>query len=1074
MAELSTDRKGAPATDRSTNNVYSIAPGLPFLRTLAEAILDGEFGEADLQANPLAFSDSIIFLPTRRAARSLGVELLEAANRKFHSRAVILPRIRTIGDLDEEENFLGLGAENAAGDFDVLGQLPDSLKVIDPIERQLILARFTQKWAQSMSPEVSRLLEPEQIALPSSAGDALHMANELARFMDQIETEEADWQSIKAITGEDSFSGWWQLTLEFLHIIMEQWPQFLAAGNMINPAAFRNQVIDFRIKELQRQGGNGFVLAAGTTGSIPATARLLAAIKNLPNGSIILPGLDKDLPDNIIKRFIDTDEMSDEGVISTHPQFGLVRLLSKLKTCHAEVTPLGAQAEQFTLRDEIINTVLLPAEDSQLWMDLRKQYHEDAITQAFENVSLIEATSEYQEALAVALVLREALDDPQKTAALVTPDRKLARRVSSELERFNIQIDDSAGEALLISKPASFLRHILRSVFTGDDPVSLSSFLKSDLLVLGKERGSSKSLQELLELLLVRDAISLPNLKDLASATAKRRTEIETTTYSPKQLRNLDDEDWIEIELATKTISETLTPLIALSTASGEINPSELMNALRSCAVKLSSDANRVSHLFDDVGGPELSSLLDKHCEDRNTGFTFKPQEAPSVFDALVAGNRTRKVGRTRARLHIYGALEARLQHSDVLILGGLNEGIWPQSPNDDPYLNRPMRSELQLPLPERRIGLAAHDFSQFSGARQVYYTRSKRTDDTPAIASRWLQRLKTFLGANQIEVLSNRGTYYLDLAKQIDQARHPEPPLKRPAPKPPVSTRPKRLSITEIETWIRDPYAIYAKHILKLRKLPPLIREADPALRGTIYHNTLASFITCWPGPIDDQAKAKLSEIADREFSSHNLPAEIKAVWRPRFDAVGEGFLNWQKERWEKIRSSHCEIDLASEIEATGFFLHGRADRIDELKDGSLAIIDYKTGNTPSVKQAKTLSPQLSLEAALAARGKADSISKAPISELLYVRLKAGNEFKADDISKGKDKHGNECTPGELAEITYEELIQQIIAYQSEDQPYVSLYAPQPNKSYAGDYDHLARIREWSLSDTDNGEGEE
>lgn len=1059
--DLTSERSDTPS------NVFSIPSGAAFLRTLAEAIVSGQLEAGDetlATRNPNWLADSIIFLPTRRAARALGVELLEATKRQTGASAVLLPKIRTIGDLEEEETLFGLDEASS----DIFGALPDNMKVIDPAKKQLILARLAQHWVEAMTPTTRALLEKEDIILPSSASDALHLASDLARFMDQIEAEEGNWQEIKSIS-PDIEGEWWQLTLNFLTIVMDTWPKFLNDSGLVNPSAFRNEIIDFRIKTLEKTPPKGLVIAAGTTGSIPATARLLAKIKSMAQGRIILPGLDLNLPTHIIHQFCDAGEMSGETVASTHPQFGMVKLLDKLKTNHAHVASLGEVATSLENRERILNTVLLPADQSNQWIKAKETLLDDEITQAFEHVSLIEASGEYEEAQAISLILREALSEPNKTAALVTPDRRLAQRVSVELERYNIEIDDSAGEALLTSKPALLLRQLLSSVFSKDDPVTLSSLLKNDLIRLGYKESPSHHL-ELLELALVRDAIILPALDQLGDAVDQRREAILNSKYAPSALKKLVGEDWEKLKELAGKISDCTKDLVILSNSDELISPDRLVQVIKQTGEALSKNEEDIPQIYEYSGGAELLGFLDKQQIDNKAGFQFHPRESEAVFDALLSGKRTRTAGRTRPRIHIYGALEARLQNSDVLILAGLNEGVWPQTTNNDPYLNRPMRAALNLPLPERRIGLAAHDFVQFSGNREVFYTRSLRVDDAPTIGSRWLQRLKTFIGSDEAKRLTDRGNTYLEFGKKLDAPTSAALFIKPPEPCPPVSARPNRLSITEIETWIRDPYAIYAKHILGLYALPPLVREADAALRGTIYHDILARFTDAWKGRIDENARVKFFAITDAIFAEQNLPLEVLAEWQPRFKPVGEAFLEWEASRRDGIHRSHCEIKLNATIGDTGFILHGYADRIDENLDGSLTIIDYKTGNNPSMKQARTFSPQLSLEAALAMKGDVTDIAAKPIKEMLYVRLKPGDDFKIDDVAKGQKKTEPVCTADELAQNAYDDLIEQIMAYRQPEQKYLSQYVPLPNKTYAGDYDHLARIREWSIGADEEG----
>jgi ATP-dependent helicase/nuclease subunit B len=335
-------------------------------------------------------------------------------------------------------------------------------------------------------------------------------------------------------------------------------------------------------------------------------------------------------------------------------------------------------------------------------------------------------------------------------------------------------------------------------------------------------------------------------------------------------------------------------------------------------------------------------------------------------------------------------------------------------------------------------------------------------------------------LGKNQSELLNARGKVYLDLAHEIDQSPKSLPAAVQPRPTPPVAARPTGMSFTEIETWIRDPYAIYAKHVLKLFPLPPLVREADPALRGSLYHDIFADFIKVWKGAIprdqkNNPAFQKMMQIADYRFSQLLLPVEISANWRPRFDLIARAFLNWEANRRGDVFKSLVEVKGELQIENTGFCLRGRADRIDLHHDNTITVIDYKTGNNPSIKQAKIFSPQLSLEGALAIRGgfgplignTLDSHITPQIRDLFYVRLKEGAGFKADDISSGKIKN-EKRSAHELAEDAYNKLIDHIRAYQLPEQAYMSRYAPASARDIFGDYDHLARVREWSIGDAD------
>ncbi len=1055
--------KDIPAArrDRSSDgapNVFTIGPDTPFLPVLAEAIVTGALIEGFCPANdPLSLASCTLYLPTRRAARGMGLALLVAMEKAAGRSSALLPRIRTLGDLDDSESLDDI---SGAGE-DIAELMSEAARVIAPAERELTLARLARRWMESMSDKERSLFENENIVLPSSSADALRLASDLAAFMDQVETEEVDWQALKKIAvGEHA--QWWALTVRFLSIVMESWPGVLVQKGRVNPAEFRRRVAKFRISRLiNRAASAGPVIAAGSTGSIPATARLLAHIARKENGAVVLPGLDRDLPEAVFRRFTEEGELFHETAASTHPQFSMVRLLRRMKARPGDVRLLGQAGERQRLREEIVNLSLLPADMTGQWRQRRSELLDDGLIDAFTGTTIIEARNERQEALAIAIILREALEDPEKTAALVTPDRELARRVSGELERFAIGIDDSAGKPLLASECAMALRHLMR-ICDRDmaDPVSWAAFFHGPI-ARALMPDSSSGLAALMELAVIRDCLSLPEASDIADAVSAARKRIEQTPHAHARLKALDEEGWQELAIRAQLLGQAINPLVGLLQGEEEITTGGLATALLDCCERSGAGES----LFSLEGGEELLKLLNTHGQLETNDFSFHPREANPVFDVLLSSVSVRKAGRTHPRLQIFGTLEARLQDFDRVVLGGLNEGVWPPAARNDPFLNRPMRSELGLPLPERRIGLAAHDFSQLSGHSEVFYSRSMRKGGAPSVACRWLQRLETFLGGDVIDEMRKRGRRHVMLAETIDAPNAPPLRAERARACPPLDKRPKGLSITEIETWIRDPYAIHAKHILGLRPLPPLIREADPALRGSLYHAILADFIKEWNGHFN--AQTLMAQIADRHFAGAALAPEIEAAWRPRFDGVAAAFIKWEMERRDTLSQSHCEVSGRMEVANTGFTLRGRADRIDLLKSGRLAVIDYKTGSGPSGPQARTLSPQLALEGAMASAGAFGGVEGAPLAALNYVRLKEGKDFRSNDITRDRTKVIEE---DELAASAMSKLEALVLRYQDSGQDYVSRYAPVKETEMSGDYDHLARVREWSIGEDDDG----
>lgn len=1037
-------------------NIYSIPPSLPFLQTFAQALVAGELVEGfNPKDDPFCLADATIYLPTRRAVRGLNLELLKAIKSQCGGNATLMPRIYTIGDLDEDEMILGLESDAPL----------DANNKTSSDERRIILARLVRAWSAALKPESKALFEEEEIVLPSSAADAIRLASSVASFMDRIETEEIHWQQIQELK-PDTEAQWWQITIAFLKIVMEQWPAFLKAQHKINPAEFRSKLMNARIEQLSAAAHKGPVIIAGSTGSIPATTRLITAIAKLKNGVVILPGVDHDLPPDIEMHLAESAELTQDSALSTHPQFGLGRLAGKLKISFANIEMLGDLNDDLALREKVLNLALLPPKDSADWLQYRETLNEEKLTQAVGDITLIEAAGERQEALAIALAMRQALETDGQTASLITPDRNLARRVGAELKRYNINVDDSGGAPLMVSSPAIFFRQFINCAFNDPNPVTYASFLKNEHLLLGRGKNTARKYCELLELLIIREAGVLPKFGQFKQATQTAFETLAQTKHAPKVLKNLSQDEIDALLAFVIDLDAILAPLNSLANTDTKLVLHDVLTAAKIACLEVSlaqvPDQDAQSQLFQSSAGEVLEHFLDEHIHLDTSGFEIKPYDVAPVIDALLSEKRITDANNSHPRLHIYGPLEARLQTSDITILGGLNEGVWPQLSSNDPFLNRPMSSELGLPLPERRIGLSAHDFQQLSGNRKLYYTRSQRVDSAPSIASRWLQRLTIFLGKSQTAAIKNRGAEILEWVKLIDQPEGPLTSLEAPNPKPPLEARPKSLSITEIETWIRDPYAIYAKHVLKLRALPDLVRNTDAAMKGNLYHEIVERFIKEWPNPITPDAYKKLDTIADEAFDALQLPDEIKSVWRPRFIPIGHAFLDWEKERHHTIKYSAIEIDALAKIEGLDFTIRGRADRIDVLENGNISVIDYKTGISPTGEQARTLSPQLALEGALAVKGHFEGIKAAPIEDLLYVRLRE-NAFKADDITTSK------IQADEVIVNAWEDLKEHVKAYQISDQGYVSRYAPASQTQSFSKYDHLARFFEWSIAGDDD-----
>ncbi|MGQ7791003.1 double-strand break repair protein AddB [Faunimonas sp. B44] len=1039
-------------------NVATIPPGAPFLATLVDALLEGRL-VAGFSAgrDPLALADVTLYLPTRRSARAIRGIFLERLG-----GAVLLPRIRALGDVDEDDRFFDADGDEPVSD------LPPA---IPPVERQLALAGLVRGWAGALV-RAAAGFDDEPLLVPASAADAARLAAVLGRLIDQVGTEGAGWQALPLDLGPD-LTRYWQITLQFLDIVTRAWPEHLAARGMVDPGYRRDRLIRGEADRLLRSGSRGPVIAAGTTGSVPATAELLAVVAQLPNGAVVLPGLDCDL-DEASWRLV--GEPQGDAAAAGHPQAGLKRLLARLGVERAGVRPLAEAPRPLALRARFVSEALRPAETTPLWV-APEAMGADEKNDALAGVALVEAANEREEALAIAVILRQAASRDGSVAALVTPDRRLARRVAVELRRWDIQVDDSGGVPLAATAPGVFARLVAEVGLGGTRAESLLALLKHPLARFGLTGVQAHQGARALERAVLRGPRLNPGTAALRRALALaegRRPQHEAAEWAGQQTRaarGLSAADWRAATGLAERVAAALEPLERLAACDGEVPLAALVEAH---VAALDAAARGPGGSGADVPEGEAGTvLLDAVAAIRaaaGAGPAIAPAEYPALFGALIEAAVVRRRGGADPRIHIWGALEARLQAVDTIVLGGLNEGTWPSETRLDPLLSRTMRAAMALEPPERRIGLSAHDFAQALGHRTVWITRARREDNQPRVASRWLQRLLAFAGADLAGALCGRGEDVLAWARALDDAGPAVAPSPRPAPRPAVHLRPSRLSVTEIETLIRDPYAIYARHVLGLRPFEPIAKELDAAERGTVVHAILERFVKERPaGPFDGVAEARLGIIADAVFAEYRDYPEVATVWRPRFERIARWFVKTEADRGEiaeRIVESSARFDVRD-----GFVLTGRADRIDRLADGTLAVIDYKTGQPPGIDEVLSLSPQLPLEAILVEAGAFSGVPKAEVARLEYYRL-AGHRDGPEICARGMRKaRGDkpEVTLRETIATTEARLRELIAAFGSADTPYLSRKIPKLGRQFGGDYDHLARIAEWALESADD-----
>jgi ATP-dependent helicase/nuclease subunit B len=1011
--------------------VFTIPAGAPFLDTFVAALLGGKlvpgFPE---RGDPLSLARATLYLPTQRARR-----LIEAAFLAAHGgNATLLPRLVALGEVDEEE-------------FDLTGGL-DLAPAIPPLSRRLMLARLVAGFAGSAD------LKLDQAAgLATAPAAALVLADELAALMDRMATGRVPWSGLDGLV-PDELDRYWQTSIRFLKMVgTEAWPAILAERGKLDPAVRRDLLASAEAKRLA-SGAGGPVIVAGSTGSIPATRALIAAIARHPLGAVVLPGLDPYLDDDSW-RLLDPGE--DGDVIPTHPQFSLKQLLAAIGIARDEVKPLSPSLVDG--RERLLSRALRPAATTDRWREADPDIDP---AHALAGVALVVAAEPQEEALAVAVALREALETPGRTATLVTPDRALARRVAADLTRWNIRVDDSAGVPLADSAAGLLARLIADVAARQLAPVSLVTLLNHPDARFGLGATDLQARRDALELAVLRGPKPKAGTAGLKLALGEVQEQLATLHRRDPRRALTDDDFKLAFDLVAR-LDGNLAPLLTL--ASGQQPFAALIAAHRDAVENVARHPGGTGLAGAD--GEMLVGWFDQLADAAADAAPMSLADYAEAVPALMRGIAVRTAFDERARVRILGPLEARLVPLDLVVVSGLDEGRWPPDTSCDPWLSRPMRRTLGLDLPERRIGLSAHDFAQVFGAPEVVLTRARKAGGAPTVPARFLQRLAAVAGEAWRSVEA-RGERLLTLARMVDAAPRTAP-APRPMPAPPLELRPKQLSVTEVEDFIRDPYTIYARHVLRLSPLDPLDADVAAPARGTIVHEALAEFLAAYPSELPPDALARLLDFGRAAFARIDGFPDLRAVWWPRFQRVARWLVAEERARREAVPvRSLVELGGRLDLPGTGFRLTGRADRIDLTPTGAV-LIDYKTGQPPSSKQVESgLAPQLPLEAAMVSLGGFKEVpAGTAIDGLAYVRVSGGEPPGEWKPVKPKDAAVADLGPTALAGLA-----RLVARFQNPTQGYVAHVRPKFEGRH-GDYDHLARVAEWSATGGAGEEGE-
>jgi ATP-dependent helicase/nuclease subunit B len=1004
--------------------IWHIAPEDNFLVALADGVWT-RFGVT----SDFALSDVTILLPTRRACRVLQNAFLQRAG----DAVILLPRMMPLGDLDQDALFFesegGIGA-------DFLTIPPP----VSPLARQCALAQFLA------------IADPE-----TATPQRFRLAGELGRLLDQWQTEGLDTTRLAGLPDE-RFAEHWQKTLKILAVILEYWPAVLDERGLVDPARHRNLLLAAQAEFWRIHPPAGPIIAAGSTGSLPATAALLAVIAGLPGGEVVLPGLDTDLAN-----------LAWEQIEESHPQFMLKKWLDRLAVDRTAVALWPSKstktpneiATRLDRRERmrLMSLAMMPAAAGELWQqgDTGQSIR---LMAALRGITRIDAATAEEEALVIALILRRVLEQGDKKAALVTPDRQLARRVTAMMARWGIIIDDSAGMPLSETALGSWLRQTARFALTPDAQrraVEILALLKHPLAGLGRSAGERLALVRLLERKILRGPA-------LAAGWGGLRAAI--LAADDKDLPSERQSDLLDL------LDQLIENFAEMATLRGQrVGFSTIMAAHGKLVETLSSTdcESGAARCWDGAAGEAAAGFF----SDLRLAADHHPPlyalDYADLLDDWLLAVPVRSVYGGDSRVGIWGPLEARLQQADVIILSGLNEGVWPGDPPPDAWLSRPMRRALNLPTPERRIGQSAHDFVAACGATEIYLTRAERQGGAPSVPSRWLQRLDgvlRVLSPNDGDFWLDGQKYWLRLARGLDFTALPQP-VGRPAPCPLLERRPNQWRITDVETLLVDPYDFYAKWVLRLRPLDPLEQPPDAAARGTLIHDLLYRVLEDWRQSDEaafwpDNMVEKLLAEGQRLLKNFDQNPIVQAFWWPRLERIIRAFDDWQRadvREWLPI-ALETKGQWVREHGGHRLTLIGRADRIDRHCDlpDQARIVDYKTGTLPTKKELESgRKPQLALTGMMMQYGGfGDCPGDWQVSNLAYLAM--GNKFEDRQFIPIAESLMTAADVG---------LDRVMAAFFAAD------FAFTCTGRGHGDYHYLARVAEWLVLDDDDGDDE-
>ena len=961
------------------NNVFNIPLSCSFWDTLAHLYLE------KYSSDSFKLSDVLFLLPNRRACQALTNAFIRCQGMK----PTILPQICPIAELDDDEVF-----------FSSFNHAQDMFHEESTISREERLFLFTRLIMSK--PNVYGVKK-------MSLAQAVSLATDLANLIDTAYNQGLSFDKLDDLV-PDKYSTHWQETLKLLKIITEYWPQILADRQAIDVCDLKNKLLFQQAKIWKQENTDKNIVIAGITANFPSIVEMVKCVMSLPNGEVYFAGID-----------MNTDDEYWQAVDESHPQFELKSLLELLDIQRKDVS-LVCPPKNPT-RELFISEIMRPAIVSDKWRHLKQ---DDTLQNCTENISLVECNTQRDEAVAIAIQMREILNHPEKTGALITYDRNLARRVAAELTRFGIKIDDSAGLPLHLSPIGIFMCLLIEAAQNIESELQLVTLLKNPFMLFGHSAKETRPNAYAYEMYLrtgKKDILSA-DLVNFAENIKKKLSEFNTL---------LCQED-----ISFTTLISAHIKLAELFAASDEVSGKQML---------WRGDAGKVAAKF-----------FTKLIESAPVLNTINGREYLSLIRELMSLETVRTSYGTHPRLSILGPIEAHLHHFDYVILGEVNEGVWPKPAQADMWMSRPMKKDFGFSQPEKAIGILGFGLMGFLASDNVFITRAERVDGAPMKKSRWLLRMETVMEALLLNIDFLKINDLFCLANELDKPTKNKI-ISAPNPCPPVEARPRKLSASGVDLLINDPYAAYAKYILHLYPLDDLDKQLGSMDFGNLVHAVLEEFNNQYPTDFPENSQEILLKIGEKHFAKANIPSDIKSFWIPKFQKMIEWVCEEELTYRIGVERVHNEVNgqYVYHLPQGDFTLTAKADRVDELKNGNISVIDYKTGGTiPSVaKVASGHALQLPIEGLIASKGKFEQIENAEIEELNYWQL----AVKKEELL---DKH-------EDLILKCEDYLKKLFA--TYDLPETG-YCSRPNPKYVSankDYDHLARIKEWSVQENED-----